>query len=167
VTDRNLEATLDEALAQAHLPALLMSLVHLTGDASLLSQERRPRYDFILSDGFDGGYSPEVQEDIRKRARAAILAHLGGKPLPPAPELPTVRRMMDWVAGDDIPAHYSDFLVDELQLSGVDTNAPNWSTPTLKAAAGKMKVIVVGAGMSGLLAGIRLQQAGVDFTIVE
>ena len=30
-----------------------------------------------------------------------------------------------------------------------------------------MKVVVVGAGMSGLLTGIRLKQAGVDFTIVE
>jgi 4-hydroxyacetophenone monooxygenase len=167
VTDPNLEATLDEALGEAHLPALLMSLVHLTGDASLLSQERRASYDFILSDGFDGGYPAAVQEDIRKRARAAILAHLDGKPLAPTPDLATVRRMMDWIAGADIPAHYADFLIDELQLSGSDTKAPDWSAPGLKSAAAKMKVIVVGSGMSGLLAGIRLQQAGVDFTIIE
>jgi 4-hydroxyacetophenone monooxygenase len=167
VADSNLEATLDDALAQAHLPALLMSLVHLTGDASLLSQERRASYDFILSDGFDGGYPAAVQEDIRARARAAILAHLDGKPVAPSPDLATVRRMMDWIAGADIPAHYADFLIDELQLSGADTKAPDWSAPGVKAAAAKMKVIVVGAGMSGLLAGIRLQQAGVDFTIVE
>jgi 4-hydroxyacetophenone monooxygenase len=108
-----------------------------------------------------------VQEDIRTRARAAILAHLDGKPLPPTPDLATVRRMMDWIAGADIPAHYADFLIDELQLSGADTKAPDWSAPGLKAAAAKMKVIVVGSGMSGLLAGIRLQQAGVDFTIIE
>ncbi|HEY1926280.1 MAG TPA: NAD(P)/FAD-dependent oxidoreductase [Caulobacteraceae bacterium] len=167
MTDPNLEATLDEALGEAHLPALLMSLVHLTGDASLLSQERRASYDFILSDGFDGGYPAAVQEDIRKRARAAILAHLDGKPLAPTPDLATVRRMMDWIAGADIPAHYADFLIDELQLSGSDTKAPDWSAPGLKSAAAKMKVIVVGSGMSGLLAGIRLQQAGVDFTIIE
>ena len=167
MTDSHLEATLDQALGEAHLPALLMSLVHLTGEASLLTQERRPSYDFILSDGFDGGFQPEVQADIRKRARAAILGHLRGAPLPPSPNLATVRRMMDWVAGADIPAHYADFLIDELQLSGIDTNAPDWSAPKLRAAAAKMKVIVVGAGMSGILTGIRLQQAGVDFTIVE
>jgi 4-hydroxyacetophenone monooxygenase len=167
VTKSDLKVDLDEALAQAHLPALLMSLVHLTGDASLLSQARRPVYDFILSDGFDGGYPPDVQGDLRARARAAILAHLDGKPVPAPPDLATVRRMMDWVAGADIPAHYADFLIDELQLTGVDTKAPDWSAPALKAAAGKMKVIVVGAGMSGLLTGIRLQQAGVDFIIVE
>jgi 4-hydroxyacetophenone monooxygenase len=162
-----LEHDIDEALAQAHLPSLLMSVIHLTGDASLLGPERRPVYDFLLSDGFDGGYSPEIQADLRARARAAILAHLQGAPLAPVPDLATVRRMMDWVSGADIPAHYADFLLDELQLTGADTKAPDWSEPGLKAAAGKLKVIVVGAGMSGLLAGIRLQQAGVDFIIVE
>jgi 4-hydroxyacetophenone monooxygenase len=167
MTDADLEAELDQALACAHLPALLMSLVHLTGDAGLLTPERRPSYDFVLSDGFDGGFPPEVRDDLRRRARAAILAHLKGAPLPPPPERTTVRRMMDWIAGVDIPAHYADFLIDELQLTGVDTKAPDWSAPALKAAAGKMKVIVVGAGMSGLLTGIRLQQAGVDFTIIE
>ena len=30
-----------------------------------------------------------------------------------------------------------------------------------------MKVLVIGAGMSGLLTGIRLKQAGIDFTIIE
>jgi 4-hydroxyacetophenone monooxygenase len=121
----------------------------------------------MLSDGFDGGYSPEVQDDIRARARAAIREHLGGAPLAPVPDLATVRRMMDWVSGADIPAHYADFLLDELQLTGVDAKAPDWSAPALKAAAGRLKVIVVGAGMSGLLAGIRLQQAGIDFVILE
>jgi 4-hydroxyacetophenone monooxygenase len=162
-----LEEQIDEALAQAHLPSLLMSVIHLTGDAALLTPERRAVYDFILSDGFDGGYSPEIQADVRARARAAILAHLQGVPLAPVPDLATVRRMMDWVSGADIPAHYADFLLDELQLTGVDTKAPDWSAPALKAAAGKLGVIVVGAGMSGLLTGIRLKQAGVPFTIVE
>jgi 4-hydroxyacetophenone monooxygenase len=167
MSQADLEAGLDEALARAHLPSLLMSLVHLTGDAGLLTPARRATYDFVLSDGFDGGYSPAIQADLRERARAAILAHLRGAPMAPIPTLETVRRMMDWVAGADIPAHYADFLVDELQLTGADTKAPDWSSPKLKAAAAKMKVIVIGAGMSGLLAGIRLQQAGVDFTIIE
>ena len=157
---------LDAALAEAHLPALLMSLVHLTGDAGLLTAERRPAY-VLMADGKLGGYSPEVQDDIRARARAAIERHLAGAPLPPPPSPATVRRMMDWIAGADVPAHYAPFLTDELQLTGVDTRAPDWSSAKLKRAAARMKVVVVGAGMSGLLAGIRLKQAGIDFTIVE
>ena len=121
----------------------------------------------MLAPGDLGGYSEEVQADIRSRAKAAIEAHLAGAPLPPPPSLATVRRMMDWIAGVDIPDHYAPFLLDELQLTGEDTKAPNWSEPSLKAAAGKLSVIIIGAGMSGLLAGIRLKQAGVPFTILE
>jgi 4-hydroxyacetophenone monooxygenase len=156
----------DEALACAHLPALLMSVVHLTGDAGLLTEARRPAYP-LMGDASDGGYPPDVQSDIRERARAAIEAYLNGAPLPPPPPTETVRRMMDWIAGADIPAHYAPFLMDELQLSGVDTKAPDWSAPKLREAAKRMKVIVVGAGMSGLLTGVRLKQAGIDFTILE
>ncbi|MGH7010048.1 MAG: flavin-containing monooxygenase [Caulobacteraceae bacterium] len=157
---------LDEALAEAHLPALLMALVHLTGDETLLSPERRPSYQF-LADGKLGGYSPQIQADIRARARRAIEAFLDGEPLPPPPSPAVVSRMMDWIAGVDIPARYQAFLLDELGLAEKDSHAPDWSSPKLKAAAKDTKVIVVGAGMSGLLAGIRLKQAGLDFTIIE
>ena len=162
----NQAVTLDEAIAQAHLPALLMSIIHLTGDASLLTPERRPSYVF-LADGRQGGYSPEVQADIRARGKAAIQAWLDGKPTAPSPSPDTVRRMMDWIAGVDIPAAYQEFLTDELQLDGKDKLAPDWSAPKLKAAAAKLKVIVVGAGMSGLLTGIRLKQAGIPFVILD
>ena len=160
------QPTLDEALAEANLPALLMSLVHLTGDATLLTDERRPVYEPMV-DGKDGGYSPYLQADLRARAKSAIEAYLAGAPLPPPPSEVVVRRMMDWIAGSEIPSHYAPFLLDELQLTGLDTKAPDWSSPDLRAAAKGMKAVVIGAGMSGLLAGIRLQQAGVEFVILE
>ena len=156
----------EEALASAHLPTLLMSLVHLTGDASLLTEARRASYP-LMGDGSDGGYDQEVQRDLRERARAAINAHLAGAPMPVPPDNATIRRMMDWIAGADIPERYAPFLTEELQLSGADSKAPDWSSPSLRAAAKGLKVIVIGAGMSGLLAGIRLQQAGLDFMILE
>jgi 4-hydroxyacetophenone monooxygenase len=161
-----LSKTLDDALEAAHLPALLMSVIHLTGDQDLLTAERRPTY-LLLADGRDGNYSPEVQADIRLRAREAITAHLGGAPLPPQPSPATIRRMMDWIAGVDIPPSYAPFLMDELGLGDIDTKTPDWSSPRLRAAAQRIRVVVVGAGMSGLLAGIRLKQAGIEFTIVD
>src|SRR5450432_621129 len=161
--------TLDGALDEAHLPALLMALIHLTGDEGLLTPERRAVYEPLnpVAEPRQGGYPPEVQADIRARARAAIQAHLAGAPLPPSPSPNTIRKMMDFVAGADIPAHYAPFLMDELGLGGIDTKTPHWEAPKLKAAAARMRVIVVGAGMSGLLTAIRLQQAGVSFTVIE
>ena len=48
------DAQIDEALAEAHLPSLMMSIVHLTGDATILSDDMKPVYDFF-SDGRFGG----------------------------------------------------------------------------------------------------------------
>ncbi len=157
---------LDAALAEAHLPSLLMALVHLTGDAGLLTPERRPVYA-PFTDPRDGGYAPKVQADLIARAKAAITAHLAGAPLPPAPSAATVRKMMDWIAGIDIPEPYAPFLTEELHLFDPDPKRPDWSDPALKAKAAGMRVVVVGAGMSGILAGIRLKQAGVDFIILD
>ena len=157
---------LDDALAAAHLPALVASLVHLTGDAGLIARANWPMYD-PFGDSRAGGYSQEVQAEIRARAKAAILAHEAGAPLPPQPTPQLARQMMDFIAGAEIPEHYAPFLMEELGLGGADSRQPDWTSPKLKGAAAKMHVVVIGAGMSGLLSGIRLKQAGIDFTIVE
>jgi 4-hydroxyacetophenone monooxygenase len=159
-------ADLDAALAAAHLPALAAAMVHLTGDAGFIAKANWPVYDFF-GDSKVGGYSETRQAELRARARAAIEAHLAGAPMAPQPTLATVRQMMDFVAGADIPEHYAPFLIEELAMSGADPKRPDWSSPKLKAAAAKLPVVIVGAGMSGLLAGIRLQDAGIPFTIVE
>jgi 4-hydroxyacetophenone monooxygenase len=158
--------TLDDALAEAHLPALVASLVHLTGDASLVARDRWPAYD-PFGDSRTGGYSPERQAEIRGLAKAALEAHAAGAPLAPIPSEAVIRQLMDFVAGADIPERYAPFLIEELKMTGEDPKRPDWSAPALKAAAPRMPVVIIGAGMSGLLAGIRLQQAGVPFTIVE
>ena len=160
------QVDIETALKDAHLPALLTALVHMTGDASLMRPEWTPTYD-PLSRG-DTGLSPAAEAEIRTLAAAAIRAHLDGKPLAmPSPDLATLRRQMDFVAGAPIPEMYADFLVDELTLAGKSSKDPQFEQPALQAAARKLKVLVVGAGMSGLLTGIRLAQAGVAFEIVD
>ena len=67
------EQQVDAAIAEAHLPTLVMSIVHLTGDTSLLKGER-PVY--ALFDERQRTYSDETRKLIRQQARAAILAHL-------------------------------------------------------------------------------------------
>ena len=54
------EQWIDEALKEAHIPSLMMALVHLTGDASHLKDDRKPVYDFF-GDG-QGNIAPDVQE---------------------------------------------------------------------------------------------------------
>ena len=160
------DAELDRALEAAHLPALVAAMVHLTGDAGWLKPEWTPVYT-PLSRG-ETGLSEEIQSDIRAKAKVAITAHLrGAPPAAPTPDTPTLRKMMDFVAGAPIPETYADFLIDELAISGKSSKDPQFEQTALKAAARRLKVLVIGAGMSGLLAGIRLSQAGVGFEIVE
>jgi 4-hydroxyacetophenone monooxygenase len=155
---------LEVALAEAHIPTLVMSLVQLTGDLSWLEGER-PVY-MPFGDG-QGDLSPAFQAKVRAAAAEAMQAYNAGRPLPPPPSAATVRKMIDYIAGQDVPDNYVPFLMEELGLDDIDTKRPHWETPKLKAAAAKLKVLIIGAGMSGLLTAIRLQQAGVDFEIIE
>ena len=157
---------LDRGLETAHLPALLAAMVHITGDADWLKPEWTPVY-VPLSRG-ETGLSEAVQAEIRAKAKAVILEYLtDGKVAAPTPDLPTLRRMMDFVGGVPVPEEYADFLTDELAISGKSSKDPQFEQPRLQEAARKLKVLVIGAGMSGLLAGIRLSQAGVGFEIIE
>jgi 4-hydroxyacetophenone monooxygenase len=157
---------LDKVLKDAHLPALMAALVHMTGDTSWLRREWSPTYNPLVRD--DIGLQEEVKDRIRASAKTAIEVFLAGRPLQMTePDTATLRRMIDFVAGAEIPEGYADFLTDELALSGTSSKDPQFDQPQVKAAARRLKVLVIGAGMSGILTGIRLSQAGVPFEIVE
>jgi 4-hydroxyacetophenone monooxygenase len=57
-------------------------------------------------------------------------------------------------------------LEEELAYRGEDRRAPGWRKADV-APDVEFRVVIVGAGMSGLLAGHRLKQAGVEFVIVD
>ena len=153
---------LDQCLLEAHLPSLIMALVHLTGETRYLGPDFKLTYG-NFDDG-QGGLPPEKQAEIRLTARAAILAYLNGQPLPPAPNAETVQRMMNCLAGQSIPANYLPFLLEELALDEQDTRFPK---PIPPEPGSPKHVLIIGAGMSGLLAAIRFKQAGLSFEIVE
>jgi len=159
------EREVESALEEAHIPSLMAALVHLTGDASHINDENKAIYDFF-GDG-QGNIKPPVQEQMREAVKAAYLKYARGTPLPPSPSHGTIRQLMDFVAGAQIPERYVRFLKEELGIAMEDTRVSRWNSPKLKLAAAKMKVVIVGAGLSGLLSGIRLSQAGVPFEIIE
>lgn len=158
---------LDAALEAAHLPVLLAAMVHLTGDPDWLRPEWTPTYTPLAR--AETGVPDVEQVKIREQAKAAIKAFLasGGRVKLPTPDTPLLRRIMDFVAGAPIPEGFGPFLIDELAISGQSSKDPQFDQPQLRDAARRMRVLVVGAGMSGLLSGIRLSQAGIPFEIVE
>ncbi len=153
------------AIDEAHLPSLIAALVHITGDVGLVTGEIKPLYDFF-GDG-QGGLTPEQRDATKARALAALKALRDGAKLAPQPSAETVRKLMNFVSGAEIPEHYIPFLQEELALDGGDAKAVHSLEALPAAAKHDFKVLIVGAGMSGLLAAIRLQQSGIGYVVVE
>jgi len=70
---------------------------------------------------------------------------------------------MRWLVCEPVPDEYVPMLLEEMQLDGRDDRAGG----TIAESAADFPVVVIGCGESGLLAGIRLKEAAIPFTIVE
>jgi 4-hydroxyacetophenone monooxygenase len=73
---------------------------------------------------------------------------------------------MSFAIGEEIDADYVPLMREELSVTGDDLRAPQWRADEL-APDRSFPVAIIGAGMSGILAGHRLKQAGVDVVIYE
>jgi 4-hydroxyacetophenone monooxygenase len=153
------------ALAEAALPPLLPALAYLTGDLSLLRPELRP--DPLLATMPQGGLTDEQQASIRALALDALTRYRDGgcRPAPPPSDADLLRILEFTVGGEGMEA-YLPLLEEELAYRGEDRRAPQWHKSAL-APDVEFRVLIIGAGMSGLLAAHRLAQAGVEFTIVD
>lgn len=155
-------ADIAAALQQVSIPTLLLSLVHITGD---------PRFirDFKQAGVFLNEVQGFMSEEDKARARAEalpVITDYRDRGCPEPARLPheLIREMMNWAACEAVPDDYLPLLFEELDLDGVDPRRP---APLDPARAATLPVVVIGCGESGILAGIRLKQAGIPFTIVE
>jgi 4-hydroxyacetophenone monooxygenase len=153
-------------LAAAHVPSLLASLVHLTGDTSLMRGDIRPSSEFFGDP--QGGLTPEQQARVRALALDVLRAYRdGGCRRPPTPDDDTILEMMSFVTGEEMPEQYVDFLISELSLRGEDPYGQPGLAEVPAKDRGQFRVLVIGAGMSGILAAIRLKEAGIPYVVVD
>ena len=158
------DATIAAALEDVSIPTLLVSMVHLTGDPSWIRGDLRPQGLFLNE--VQGYMSEDDKAEARRRALVAIAAFRnGGCVLPPPPEVELVREMMSFLACEEVPGNYVELMLEELELEGVDQRRVDIDAPD--QAKQDFPVVVIGCGQSGLLAGIRLQEMGLPFTIIE
>jgi 4-hydroxyacetophenone monooxygenase len=152
------------AIDEASVPALLMSLVHMTGDLRLLDELPRPA--MLIAMDLDGAMSEADKQAVRDRAFDVARDYRDrGCPPPFVPDFDQMRVMFDVISGGQITEEYLDYVAADLRFSDADQCGPPLaSTPQQR---GEFPVVVIGCGEAGLLAGIKLKQAGVPFTIVE
>ncbi len=155
------EQRFTEAVAIANIPTLLMVLVQLTGEEHWLEPPYRPARQPGMSDNDTGGLDPDHQREVREAALEAILAWRNGRPLAmPEPSETMLTRMLSVAMAERVPDEYGAFTAAQLGQTSFLVPEP------ISAPAG-FKVLIIGAGVSGLCAAINLQAAGVAFEIVE
>lgn len=158
----------DEAIARAledvSIPTLLLSLVHLTGDPALIRSDLKPAGLFLNE--VQGYMTEEQQAEARALAVPLIAAWRDAgcpEPEPLAAEL--IHEMMNWLVCEEVPDEYLPLILEEMGLDGQDRRRT--AQVGTDEARMRLPVVVIGCGQSGLLAGIRLQEAGIPFVIVE
>ena len=160
------DETIAAMLEDLSVPTLLASLVHLTGDAEILRGPLRPAGIYLNE--VQGFMSSEDQAAARALALEKIVEYRDGGcvlPAPPTPEV--VREIMEFLIVGPAPDEYLPLVLEELGLDGTDARDRAWGDRLDPERKADFHVVVIGAGMSGLLAGIRLGAAGIPYTILE
>ena len=159
------EARLRAALEEADIGPLVMVLVQLTDDEALLDD---------LAPYFTGAWDyahhvPEEQRaDVRERLIAALKDYAAdGRSLLRAPSDRLLRKMMSVCVGEEVPDEYVPMMLEEMALDDHDPRGISWRSPPSPEALADFKVVVIGAGMSGLCTAIRLREAGIPFEVFE
>jgi len=152
-------AVLADAMEHANLPSLVAVLYQLTGDRRYLADPYRPTRSRGMEDNDPGGFAPEVQAEIRAAAVDAVLAWASGRPpAVPAPTGDALLELIELAVGEPVPPEYEAMASEDMGFT-----VPK--APT--APPSDFRVVVIGAGVSGMLAAIRLAEAGIDHVVLE
>ena len=155
------DATLVEAVAIANIPTLLMVLVQLTGDRRWMTAPYRPTRASGMGDNDSGGLTAPRQTEVRDAALAAIRAwHADGHVALPDPAPEMLVDMLGCAMGEDVPPEYGRMTAAQLGLELPDEHRP------MRVPEG-FRVLVIGAGVSGMCAAVSLQRAGIPYVIIE
>jgi cation diffusion facilitator CzcD-associated flavoprotein CzcO len=162
--------TLEAAVAELDPVVALLSLVQITGDRTLLHRyapalegtQDTTREAFVAVDG--QAAHDTADESVAKDVRQLLLNALrSGRPaVLPKLDMPLFREMARLATGVDLP---------EMSIEPAYQHA-GFTTDTrvrhpAKVPPADFKVLVVGAGMIGINAAVKLQQAGIHYQVVE
>jgi len=148
----------------------LMALIQITGNCTLLHRywsDLDGKQETLVEafrdiEGHEerSPVDSKVAEEIRSALKAALAS--GKPPVMPHIDMPMFRKMSRLLLGRDLPEmsvevayQHAGFTTDTRVRKPMDIPPPGF------------KVIVVGAGMMGINAAVKLQQAGFDFTVLE
>jgi 4-hydroxyacetophenone monooxygenase len=152
-------AVLVNAMEHANLPTLVAVLHQLTGDRRWLAPPFRPTRSRGMEDNDSGGFPPAVQAEIRDAAVDAVTAWAAGRPPAiPAPTGDALLELIDLAVGEPVPPEYEAMTAEDMGFR---------PAPIPKVPPSDFRVVVIGAGVSGMLAAIELAEAGIEHVVLE
>lgn len=147
-------------LAGVNPSVLVMVLVQLTGDMALLAH-----YAPMLSvpGEFADSIGPADLDALQDRLATVLAA-----PDHVAADISAdqLHQMMNAFCKEPVPQRYVAMLAEDLGFAPTIAAFDTISEPAKKRAQ-KFKVIVIGAGESGICAGIKLGEAGIPYEVIE
>jgi len=151
-----------QALEKAHIPALMAALVHLNGNRDHFSVVKP---HFVMFAEEEDGLTEQDRKLARQLAFDALTRYRDGGCVEPARLTEgDVIATMNYITGEAMTDEEVPFLLEELNLFGEDRR----HVPIDKAALPEgFQVVIIGTGMSGIMAAIRLQQNGIPFVMLE
>ncbi|WP_068165487.1 flavin-containing monooxygenase [Rhodococcus phenolicus] len=167
------------AIAVSDPGPLLMSMVHVTGDLSLIDEFEARVADAKNAQADGGGaaqthygaqsgaaatppgqFPAEIAAAIRERAATVLTPESTARLGVPEPEL--FRRMASLCTVGDVGDEFVPLLLEQAGF-----RKGQRQVPVTKAPPSDFDVIVIGAGMIGLNAAVKLGEAGFRYTVFE
>ncbi|PQZ94768.1 4-hydroxyacetophenone monooxygenase [Arthrobacter sp. MYb227] len=153
---------LEQHIEAAQIPTLVMLTAHITGDPKVLKNEWRPAPAVFAPNPLTAQQEAQAREYCLERL-APYLAQQRSWASRPTPEL--LREISTWLLGADLEDARALAEISFVPNEG-DPRAPQWNLDQVDPQS-TMNAVVIGSGFSGLLAALRLKQAGIPFSIIE
>ncbi|MDG2003778.1 MAG: NAD(P)/FAD-dependent oxidoreductase [Novosphingobium sp.] len=156
---------LEDRLMELDDVPLLLVYTHLSGDEALM-QRYAPHVKGAWA--FEVDDVPELKRELCQALIATLADYTeSGRPLPPAPPVDKLQRMCNASVGTQVPEEYMAMVLEELNFDRTDAKTVKWRKQPSPAFLDDFKVVVIGAGYSGLAMATKLKQAGIPFVMIE
>ena len=153
--------TLERALDSASFPVVAALLVHFTGDISILDKLPKPNQAILgETQGFLADKDKQIIKEIALKEINRFFSNskADGIYIPSYTEL---NKMMNFIVGEEVSTDYIPMMLNDLNI------ATHPFKPNFIKASSNLEVLIIGAGMSGILAAIKLAEIGVQYKIYE
>ncbi|MDB0010286.1 NAD(P)/FAD-dependent oxidoreductase [Gammaproteobacteria bacterium] len=152
---------LERALDSASFPVIAALLVHFTGDISIL--DKLPKPNQVVLGETQGFLTHKDKQIIKKIALKEIGRFFSNSAFDDIyiPSNEELNKMMNFIVGEEVSSDYVPMMLGDLNIT------THTSKPNFLATKSNLEVLIIGAGMSGILAAIKLAEIGIKYKIYE